>query len=71
MNKNVILAIVLGVLILIAAVQAVQLGGLKAKVSSGSLTSSLKTGAAPASAADSSGSAVKSGSNLPTMVGGC
>ncbi|MBI5398243.1 hypothetical protein HZB03_02155 [Candidatus Woesearchaeota archaeon] len=70
MNKNLVLAIVLGVLILIAAVQAVQLGGLKSKVSSGGLTSSVKTGAASPTGGAGVGSAPSAG-NLPQMVGGC
>lgn len=69
MNKNLILVIVLGVLILIAAVQAVQLGGLKEKVSSGGLSAGIKTAAAGSSGAGSSSPA--SASSLPQMVGGC
>ena len=76
MNKNVIVAVVLGVLILIAALQAVQLFTLKGKLAGGSGSS---TGVATANApVQSSGGGSDGGAklppninNLPTMVGGC
>ena len=64
MDKNIVIAIVLGALVLIAGVQAFQLFTLKDKLSSGQL---------------SAGAPVQGGSpqlpdnlqNLPSMVGGC
>ncbi len=64
MDKNIVIAIVLGALILIAGVQAYQLFALKDKLSGGQI---------------SAGAPVQAGSpqlpdnlqNLPSMVGGC
>lgn len=68
MDKNIIIAIVLGVLLLVSVVQAVQLNALKVKVEEGKLTlgktkSSTTTGATGHDSTDIS--------NLPSMVGGC
>lgn len=71
MNKNVVVAIVLGVLVLIAAVQSFQLVGLKTKLAGGAV----QTAGAPAPAAASGhagGAQVPANlQNLPQMVGGC
>jgi len=65
MDKNMIIAIVLGVLVVIAAVQAFQLFGMNNNVQ----TSGINT----PSAASSGGAAAPSSSAgaLPEMVGGC
>lgn len=77
-NLNNILPIVLIALILVSAVQAFQLNGLKEKLESGkvSVSSGAKSpvaspgagSAAASSGASGSGSSI---SDLPTMVGGC
>lgn len=70
MEKNVILAIVLGALVVIAALQAFQLFGLKNKISSGNVQT--VSGANAPAAGQGSGGAVPSNlQNLPSMVGGC
>lgn len=69
MNKNMIIVIVLAVLIVISAVQAVQLSGLKEKISTGTLKTS--TGGSSQNVAVGQGSAPTSLENLPSMVGGC
>ena len=69
MNKNLVIVIVLAVLVVVAVVQAVQLGGLKDKVTGGSVATSVNTASAPSS---SGGASVPANINeLPTMVGGC
>ncbi len=70
MNKNLILAIVLGILVIVSVVQAFQLSSLKAKVGGAGVS----TVSAPASvsAPSSGGASVPSSlQNLPQMVGGC
>ncbi len=68
MDKNIIIAIVLGILVLVSIVQAIQLNELKTKLSEGSLTLS-KAGSATST---SSGAGVPSNiQDLPSMVGGC
>ncbi|MDO8740737.1 MAG: hypothetical protein Q7J54_04180 [Candidatus Woesearchaeota archaeon] len=65
MDKNIIIAIVLGVLLLVSVVQAFELNTIKTKLSSGTVAVSGATttssSAASASASSSSGG----------MVGGC
>ena len=69
MNKNIIYAIILGILILVSVVQAYQLTTLKAKIDAGAVKIAGKSSALPASSGGaSSGSDLNS---LPTMVGGC
>ncbi len=68
MDKNTLVVVILGVLVLVALVQAFQMTSLKGVVSGGSVVSS------PASAPASSGQQAKLPSNLdnlPSMVGGC
>lgn len=67
MNQTTILAIVLGVLVIIAAVQAYQFTEIKSKISSGAVP------VAAASSGHSGGGAAMPASlqNLPQMVGGC
>jgi len=69
MDKNVVIAIVLGVLVLIAGVQAFQLFTLKNKLADGQFSTNTATGAASPSG---SGPQLPSNlQNLPNMVGGC
>jgi hypothetical protein len=73
MNQNVVIAIVLGALVLIAAVEAYQLVGLKNKIESGNVQVA-SAGAPAAQATGGSGGAPAlptSLQNLPGMVGGC
>ncbi|HSU72693.1 MAG TPA: hypothetical protein VLJ21_02495 [Candidatus Binatia bacterium] len=65
MNKNIIIAIVLGILLVLSVVQAFQVNTIKEKLSSGGVK--LATGAAPAGG----GSVPSNLQNLPSMVGGC
>ena len=67
MNKNMIIVIVLAVLIVISAVQAVQLSGLKEKISSGEISG----GSVSQRVATGQGKNPASLENLPSMVGGC
>lgn len=69
MEKNVVLAIVLGALVLIAGLQAYQLFSLKNKVSSGNLQT--VSGASVPAAGQSGASLPSNLQNLPSMVGGC
>ena len=67
-NKtNIIIAVILGVLVVIAAFQMFQIFGIKNNIASGA---AVKSGAAVAPTA--SGGGVPSNiQNLPSMVGGC
>jgi hypothetical protein len=76
MDKNTVLAIIVGVLVVIAAVQAVELSMLNSRIA----TSGLKAGSAARTVSvQSSGGAAATGgtsgttdlNNLPGMVGGC
>ena len=66
MDQKIIVAIVLGVLVLIAAVQAFQFSQIKSQLSSGAAS-------VPSAVASSNGapSVPASLQNLPQMVGGC
>ncbi len=67
MNKNVVIAIVLGALVLIAGVQAFQLFTLKTKLAGGQLSTS-----APTQSGGGGNPQLPSNlQNLPNMVGGC
>lgn len=69
MDKNTVVVVILGVLVLVALVQAFQMTSLKGTLSGGSVASS-----APQSAPATSGQQAKLPSNLdnlPSMVGGC
>ncbi len=66
MNKNIIIAIVLGILLLLSVVQAFQVNTIKEKLSGGGIKVAA-TGAPTAGGA----SVPASLQNLPTMVGGC
>ena len=69
MNKNLVIVIVLSVLIVVSAVQAIQLTKLKTDISSGNIA----LGAATKTVSTSTGSSVTPSSldQLDTMVGGC
>ncbi len=67
MNKNIVIAIVLGALVLIAGIQAFQLFTLKDKLASGSIS----TGTPTQSGAGGSPQLPSNLENLPSMVGGC
>ncbi len=72
MNKNWIFAIVLGVLIIVSLVQAVQLNSIKQSLNDGEITvgsASSTTNTAGSSAGSASSST--SLTELPSMVGGC
>ncbi|MDO8660281.1 MAG: hypothetical protein Q7K43_00180 [Candidatus Woesearchaeota archaeon] len=69
MNKNAIIAIVLGVLVLIAAVQAWQLMDIKGKLSTGSASLTAPSAASPS--VSGSPQLPSNLQNLPSMVGGC
>lgn len=74
MNKNWIFAIVLGVLIIISVVQAVQLNSIKQSLSEGEITISGSASSTTSTASSSSSSSTSSSaslSELPSMVGGC
>ncbi|MBI4448438.1 hypothetical protein HY641_00230 [Candidatus Woesearchaeota archaeon] len=73
MEKNTIVAVVLGVLVLVSLVQAFQLYGLKNSVSGGATVRQVSAAAPLASAPASSGAPALPASlnNLPEMVGGC
>lgn len=68
MNQTTIVAIVLGVLVLIAAVQAFQFSQIKSQLGQG--TATVQTTAAP-STSGGAPTVPSSLQNLPQMVGGC
>ncbi len=69
MDKNIIIVIVLAALILIAAIQAFQLVGLKNSISSGSIRTA--TTGAQVQASGGGGNLPGDLESLPGMVGGC
>ncbi len=76
MDRKVIVSIALGLLVVISAVQTLQLAEVEAKVSNASFsTVESSTQAAPAASSGSSsggGNTVAADiANLPSMVGGC
>jgi hypothetical protein len=74
MKQSTIVTVVLAILLVISVVQAVQLSGLKTKLSSGELSIGSSTSSTPSlsSSGDKRTSAVPSSiKDLPTMVGGC
>jgi hypothetical protein len=68
MNKNMVIAIVLGALVLIAGVQAFQLFSLKTKLASGQISTGTTT---QASSGGSTPQLPSNLQNLPSQVGGC
>ena len=73
MDKNVVIAIVLGALVVIAAVQAVQLFSLKDKLAGGGISTSTAAVSTQSSGGGGGGSPKLPSNleNLPGMVGGC
>ena len=76
MEKNTLVAMVLGVLVLIAAVSAFQLNGLRNTLSGGAIVSTVNTASQPSPIPQSAPSGgnpqiPSSLQNLPDMVGGC
>ncbi len=69
MNKNIIISVVLGVLILISVVQLVQLNSLKEK--SGVSSVPITTQGSSSSSSGGSNPIPGNLNNLPDMVGGC
>ena len=72
-TKTIVMMVMLGLLVLVSLVQAVELMGLKEKLSDETLTvssSSAKT-AVGTSAGSGSGALSKNLESLPSMVGGC
>jgi len=73
MEQKTIIALILGVLVLVSVVQAVQLYSLKEKVSAGNF----KVGSATGGVSTAAGSGKQVGAvpasvkELPSMVGGC
>jgi len=72
MNKNVVIVLLLAVLVIVSAVQTVQLTGLKDRIGSGTLG---VTGGSSVPQTTSGSSSHSSGAgnlaDLPSMVGGC
>jgi len=69
MNKNVIFAVALVILVVVAGLQAVQLTALKSKLASGGVN--LKTGSSSSNTNVQTTNSQASLDNLPQMVGGC
>ncbi len=70
MNKNIIISVVLGVLILISVVQLVQLNSLKEK--SGTVSVPVASQSSSSSSSSGGNKPVPGNlNNLPDMVGGC
>jgi len=71
MNKNIVLAIALGVLVIVAGLQAYQLFGLKEKILDSGVN--LKSTSSKVSSGSGTGSSAPAPSldALPQMVGGC
>ncbi|MBI4010202.1 MAG: hypothetical protein HY361_03370 [Candidatus Aenigmarchaeota archaeon] len=71
LNTNMLLTVLIGTMVLVSAMQTLQLVSLTSALSSGRIA--VGTGAAVASAPLVSSGAAASGSlaNLPSMVGGC
>lgn len=72
MNQNVVIAIVLGALVLIAAVEAYQLMGIKSQLAEGKVQVANAAGAVAQGGAGAGAPELPSSlQNLPGMVGGC
>lgn len=72
MKKTTIVTIILGILILVSLVQAVQLNDIKTKIKDGDFNVGAST-TTPSSESNSgsTGSVPRNIENLPEMVGGC
>ena len=71
MNKNLLVAIVLGVLVVVAVVQTVQLVGLKNKLAGGTVQTGSASPQTTASGQSGNTQLPSNLQNLPSMVGGC
>ncbi|MCK4967993.1 MAG: hypothetical protein KAS12_02965 [Candidatus Aenigmarchaeota archaeon] len=74
MEKDTMIAILLGILVLVSVVQAVELTNLKTGIEEGKITLGAKSAATTTSTTSSGGSGAVVPSNLqnlPDMVGGC
>ena len=75
MEKNTIVGIVLGILVLVSVVQAFQMTSLRSQISGGSAVQTASASQPVASGSPSSGAKTaqvpSSLQNLPDMVGGC
>lgn len=75
MKKTTLVAIILGVLVILSAVQVVQLNGLKTKVKEGGVSVQTAGSTTPVASSGDTGkttSALPSSiKDLPQMVGGC
>ena len=69
MNKNWIFAIVLAILVVVSAVQAVQLNSIKEDISTGKISTGTST--STSSSSGTASSSASSLSSLPQQVGGC
>jgi len=71
MKQTTIIAIILGVLVLVSAVQAVQLSSLKSTIQEGGISISSVKAPLSASSGSTGASMPSSIQDLPQMVGGC
>lgn len=74
MNRNIVVAVILGLLVLVSVVQAFQLNSLKEKVKSGDVVAVSGSAASSVSLQSGQGGSPALPSNLqslPDMVGGC
>lgn len=71
MEKNTLVLVVLGVLVVVALVQAFQLTGLKEKVAGGAVATATSTVTPQAGSGSQQAKLPSSLENLPSMVGGC
>lgn len=72
MDKQVLLVALLGVLLVVAAVQAVQLAGIGGQAKAPSTTTPVAAGTgAPQASAPATGSGSSGLDSVPNMVGGC
>ncbi len=71
MNKELGLTILLVVLVLVSAVQAVQLIALGSQIESGEITGAVTSGTSQSSSTSGGASLPGSLTELPGMVGGC
>lgn len=75
MKQSVIVALILGVLVLISAIQAIELSSLKETISEGGLSVKSSSSSTPVASQGDSGKTTtalpSSIKNLPKMVGGC
>ncbi|HLD80768.1 MAG TPA: hypothetical protein VJA40_02090 [archaeon] len=71
LNRELVLTILLGVLVVVSAVQAYQLIGLSDKIATGEVAVSKLKAAGASAGSGGSSTLAQSLANLPTQVGGC